>query len=352
MRQFLRIAALVTLAALIIGAHRLGGRKAKESDDAAEESTNRAAQSVLEPPPPQPSQELDDLPVEAPPPESLTTPETLPITKLIDGYTADDAVQRLRLSFLHCLGGPNDGRLTVFPIDPVTAQEVGSMAVLVVGLEPYVHAGMESHHIEGRRSDEKAPPQNRIEQKSIAFGLATHDRHLMGVETASVYALETKGGAHRLSFVGSVALSDYARFLQADAPASPPEEEKPKNLLELRNPDGGIRRLQVFPVRCVGGPADGKEYPLLVDPAVLWNGGLTAVAVFELRSRPILHVIRSRKPEPATNFIGHASIYELEELRAPALRKGQHDGFQLKFRVALDAQSYLDNHHPTKDRKP
>jgi len=168
----------------------------------------------------------------------------------------------------------------------------------------------------------------------------------MAIEGISIYALEDIGGFHRLAFQGSVDLLEYARFLRLDPPESRLEKRTPDNLIEIKTADSGIRRLQVFPTPCVGGPANGRLFPLLIDPEILWASGLTNVAVTELATRPQEYSVGSGRSEPTSRYVGHLSLYVLEELRTQASLFSRHKEFQLKFHVSLDAESLLDIQKP------
>ena len=172
----------------------------------------------------------------------------------------------------------------------------------------------------------------------------------MAIERVSIYALESIGGIHRLSFQGSVDLLGYGRFLRLGPSVSRLEKEAPDNLIEIKTVDSGIRRLQVFPTPCVGGPANGKLFPLLIDPNILWASGLTNMTVAELATRPEEYSIGSIRSEPTSPYVGHLSLYVLEELRTSPSPFARHKEFQLKFHVSLDAKSLLNFQKPREEQ--
>lgn len=273
----------------------------------------------------------------------LVPPASEPRQVLINGTTSEGTIRRLQLPMIHCTGGPSNGRLALFPGNPEESMKIGSMMVFVTAVEPFIHAGLE----EGQRaqtSEAKAEPipKPAASSGSTLYAIASQDPKRLAIEDFAVYALESDRGVPRLAFEGTVNPAEYGRFLKLAPPDT--TADQPAELTDFINIETaakGIRRLKVYPTRCVGGPADGKPFPLLVNPTVLQESGLITVAVTALEFRPKEIGFSLRQTQYRTNFVGQLSLYALEELREPPNRFGRHAGFQLKYVASLDAESYL-----------
>lgn len=268
-----------------------------------------------------------------PPPKIVEVPTPPPVPKpvepehfleLIDGYAEEDAVRKSHLFFLPCKGGPLEGRYAVFPINPKEALSVGSMAVVVTGFDSYVHARIDNSldNIPEAKKDSIPPktevvspaPQGSLPPQGETIWVVTlQDHKRMALEHIAVCALENIQGKPRLTFEGTIDTLEYRRFMPI---SSDSEKGQATDFLDVQTSDGGIRRKRVFPTKCVGGPADGGLYPLLVSPAILWEKGLTTVAVTDVTFRPKEHTFSLREEkQPATNLVGHVNLYALEEVR-------------------------------------
>lgn len=370
----MRIVSVLIFVAIVVSVlciHRIGSQRVKSAPKQIIASD--AKKAPIEPKAEKPEYYQPVKPPEPPPPKIVEVPTPPPPPKpveaehfleLIDGYAAEDAVRKSHLFFLPCKGGPSEGRYAVFPVNPKEALSVGSMAVVVTGFDSYVHARIDNsldNKPEAKKTDTKKlepkkdsiPPKKEVvspvPQGSLApqgetiWVVTLQDHKRMALEHIAVYALENIQGKPRLTFEGTIDTLEYRRFMPI---SSDSEKGQATDFLDVRTSDAGIRRKRVFPTKCVGGPADGALYPLLVSPSILWEKGLTTVAVTDVTFRPKEHTFSLREEkQPATNLVGHVNLYALEEVRDRAGRFGSATAYQLKFAVALDARTYLKLHN-------
>lgn len=274
-------------------------------------------------------------------------PAPAPQEVLVNGVTSEGTLRRLQLPMLHCTGGPSNGRLTLFPTNPQESMKIGSMMVFVTAFEPFIHAGLEEGQSAQTSEVKTEPiPKTAASSGNTVYALAFQDPKRLAIEEFAVYALESDRGVPRLAFEGTVNPAEYGRFLKVAPPdATVDQPADVSDFMSIETPAKGIRRLKVYPTKCVGGPADSKLFPLLVSPTILQESGLITVAVTAFEFRPKELGFSLRQTRYRTNFVGQISIYVLEELREPSNRFGRHAGFQLKFMASLDAESYLKLHN-------
>jgi|GEM_PF-5217479 len=356
---------LLAVVASILGVHFLGRRRA-DSVPKPTVAPIESKQGTTEPkvakadyyepakPAEPPKSEVVEEPKPPPPPKPVEPEHFL---ELIDGYAADDAIRKSQLFFLPCNEGPSNARYSVFPVNPKEALNVGSMAVIVAGFDssvPFVpDSKPEPKKPEVTKTEPKktTPPNLAMlaPQGSTIYGYRARDNKRMGIGHLAVYALENVGGKPRLSFEGTVDILEYRRFFPIREDSG--DKGSPTDFLDIHTPSSGLRRKRVFPTKCVGGPADGNMYPLLVSPSILWEKGLTTIAITDVAFRPKEYSFADRgEKRHTTNFMGHVSLYALEGKGDHCRPSGSFSEYQLKFTVALDASTYLKIHNQIEEQ--
>jgi hypothetical protein len=335
----------------IVAFHSIARRHSANAPEKAPHSSQKKKVECpsYEPPAPPKPPKVDLVETPPPPPKPV---EPDPRLELIDGYSAEDAIRKSQLFFLPCKGGLSDGRYAVFPVNPKDAMNVGSMAVIVTGFDSYVHASIDNtldnkpkaEPPEPKKEAYKKEPASHAPRGDIAYVVTLQDHKRMSIEHFGIYALENVGGNPRLTYEGTIDTLEYRRFFPI--PNDSANKPEASDFIDIQTSHEGLRRKRVFPTKCIGGPADGHTYPLLVSPSVLWEKGVTTVAVTDVAFRPKEYTLSFRnEKQPATNLVGHVNLYTLEAVLDRPGRFGRPAGFQLKFDVALDARTYLKLHN-------
>lgn len=231
---------------------------------------------------------------EAPPTRRTSLPQIRERADPVTCYADAGTVRRVPVYPVPCADGPASNRTHLLPVNPVELLRLGSLAVWVPVFEPFRLAG-------------KVPPGQQY-----AIGYLGLDKERMELAAVGVYVLEESKEGPRLAFEGEFELADYGKFLGLEEMS---EKTAAVTHLSIRTSQGTLRKQVIHLTKCVGGPADGKSYPLLVEPSRLFESGVGLVGITEVAPRPHdQSFVLSRDRKPPKPFVGHMSFYALERL--------------------------------------
>jgi hypothetical protein len=252
-----------------------------------------------------------------------------PLISLLTVNTDGNALRTLRVHPLKCVGGPVNGRMHLLPVNPQELTAKGCDAVWVPAFAPFEPVP-------------ELPPG-----KAFGVFIRSPDVRRMEIESIALYVIEQANGAYRLAFEGQVSIEDYAKMMDITEPPRQ-KNEKPAlpvvTTISLQTGQAAVRRRVVHPVRCVGGPANGKVFPIPVDPETLFRQGTGLISVLEVSSRPPDKAFSVGRDRDSTlPYVGHMNYYVLE--------RSQPDTYQCKFLGSADAPQYLELHGAFNEQK-
>jgi hypothetical protein len=318
----------IPLVAVIIGIHFWGSENARKSE--SEQASDRLTQFAQRPAPAEYASRYSEthLPESGekiPSKSAELAVKSLPAISPVDlltTHTDGETVRRYRVFPVKCVGGPADRRTELLPINPADLIQLGSLLVWVPTFDTFTPLKLEKI------------------QERFSYASLVQDQKQMEIEAISLYALETTAEGFLLTFEGDVSIAAYSKLLNFGTTEGGKSANTTSPLMQIVSMTTGtktVRKHAVYLLKCVGGPADGKTFPLPTPIENLFDAGLGFVAVTDVAARPPDKVQIVGQLDRSTHAqVGHVSFYALE--------KTDDKVYQLRFVAIANAAEYLKKH--------